>query len=54
MKMTLEIKMGNEAMLTPNHLVEALSTVQIQLLNHSNGNVIRDSNGNTVGEWSVK
>lgn len=61
MKFTLEIKLGNEAMTDTLDISEALKRVVAELESYHVGidpiepalGVIRDYNGNRVGEWGV-
>lgn len=59
MKFTLEIELGNDVMQSPADVARALEDVAKTLTAtglmaiHEEGDV-RDWNGNTVGEWSVK
>lgn len=53
---TLNIKLGNDAMQTPEDIAEALRKVANALddgfLSTSNHGIL-DVNGNTVGEWKL-
>jgi hypothetical protein len=52
---TLKIKLGNDAMLTPEDVAEALQRVaRTIVMDVDNQGNIRDLNGNTVGEWRYK
>jgi len=53
MKLTVEIDMDNSAFEQPGELAKCLNQVVEKIQNQSEGK-IRDSNGNTVGSWSVK
>jgi len=65
MTFTLTITLGNDAMQTSADLAAALVAVEREILNsdavevagqaqvRSRAGVIRDANGNTVGEWRV-
>ena len=54
--MTLKIKLGNDAMQTPEDIADALrrtaDRITDSVLNGATFN-IRDTNGNTVGQWKV-
>lgn len=56
-KFTLEIDLGNEAMLTPSDVAGAVSTVAKALnardfhVGHTSS--LMDSNGNRVGSWRL-
>lgn len=57
---TLEIEMGNEAMLTRRDVAEALRAAADKLLvddqdgfEHDEAGMICDVNGNYVGDWNV-
>ena len=56
MKFNLQIKLGNEKMMVPHDVYEALKLIVEQVrYSHLDDNtkfIIRDTNGNTVGEWS--
>jgi hypothetical protein len=56
MKFNLQIKMGNEKMMMPHDVYEALkSIVEIVRFAHLDDKtkfIIKDANGNTVGDWS--
>jgi len=56
MKFTLDIDLGNDAMRSPEDIAHALETVAHRLRNESDGDTapIRDTNGNTVGEWAYR
>ena len=61
MKFTLEIDLGNEAMITPMDVAKALWLVAnlLQVPDEFNkydveGHPIRDTNGNRVGAWYVQ
>ena len=56
MTFTLKIKLGNDAMRTGSHIAGALRAVTANLfrpLHRGDSGIIRDINGNTVGEWKV-
>jgi hypothetical protein len=57
MKFKLEIELGNDGMRTKEHLQLALREVAEALKDaHAFGGEgrIKDSNGNTVGKWSLR
>jgi hypothetical protein len=58
MKFVLTINLGNEAMIDSQDVAQALLDVA-KILSRDSGDamehgVVRDANGNTVGEWSTK
>lgn len=57
MTITVKIKTGNEAMRTASDVAEALretaNIVASRGLHRSAKHVIRDVNGNAIGEWKV-
>ena len=55
MKFKLEIRLGNEAMQTPEDVAEALRGVASQLEDGVpfDNRLIRDHNGNETGSWKV-
>lgn len=54
MRFTLEIELGNEAMLEPWNVSDAIDAIRYPLnFAEGDGAVIRDVNGNTVGKWEV-
>ena len=57
----LRIKLGNEAMQTPNDIARALNDVAdrvecttIRQLKNSGSLKVMDLNGNSVGSWQIK
>lgn len=64
MRFTLEITLGNDAMLAYSDITDVLQTTVMRikagasLMNaeptNTDGGKIRDSNGNTVGKWEVR
>ena len=50
---TLAITLGNDAMKTRTDINRALREVIAQNKRGVSGGIIRDVNGNTVGEWQV-
>ena len=57
MKFMLEIELGNDAMRDDADIAEALARVAKRVetigTEYNRAFVIRDTNGNTVGRWSV-
>jgi hypothetical protein len=58
MKFVLSIELGNDAMIDSLDVAQALLDVA-KILSRDSGDamehgVVRDANGNTVGEWSTK
>jgi hypothetical protein len=58
MKFVLSINLGNEAMMDPPDVAQALLDIA-KILSRDGGDamehgVVRDANGNTVGEWNTK
>lgn len=52
---SLTIRMGNEAMQTPDDLAEALEAVAALCRERAvYPQTIRDRNGNTVGDWVIE
>lgn len=49
----LKIEMGNELMLNAHDLALALEGVVFRLRDGESIGLIRDLNGNTVGEWEL-
>lgn len=59
-KFVIEIDLGNDAMQTANHVVNAISQSVLKQassmfdpLNQHEAGAIRDVHGNTVGTWRV-
>jgi hypothetical protein len=58
MKFVLSINLGNDAMIDSLDVAQALRDVA-KVLSRDGGDaiehgVVRDANGNTIGEWSTK
>jgi hypothetical protein len=58
MKFVLTINLGNEAMIDSPDVAQALLDIA-KILSRDGGDameygVVRDANGNTVGEWNTK
>lgn len=51
-KFTVTIELGNDAMRTKAHLSTALKSVALLVPKQESG-IIRDINGNKVGEWAL-
>ena len=47
----LSIRLGNEAMQTPEDVATALEKIAEDLRNGRTGNTMFDENGNNVGTW---
>lgn len=50
----MEIRIGNEAMSTPEDLAWALRRVAERLACGQSDGVIHDVNGNSVGSWAIE
>ena len=50
----LKIELGNEAMLTPEDVADALETVAAKLRNGNRQLPIFDTNGNKVGDYELR
>ena len=49
----VKIRLGNDAMQTPEDISRALTNVRILLDDHHLRGTIRDTNGNSVGDFGV-
>lgn len=54
MAFSLRIELGNDAMQTPEDIVEALRSVARKLEGGDTEGTIRDLNGNTVGSFEIE
>ncbi len=62
LKLKLEIEIGNDAMMEPDHVADLLDIVagqvrELQVFQHwppNAGRTLQDANGNTVGRWSIR
>lgn len=54
MKLTIEIKIGNDAMRTPHDLAEAVLRASQGIRAGRGSGKIYDDNGNVVGFWEIR
>ncbi len=52
----LKIQLGNEAMQSKSHIAAALRELAFDLenLDRERFGIVRDENGNTVGQWEIQ
>jgi len=47
----IEIKLGNDAMSTPENVADAMELIIYKLRDGETSGTIMDANGNSVGKW---
>jgi hypothetical protein len=54
MRFQLHIDSDNDAMQTPNDLASALTRVRDEVASGHGKGIVKDDNGNKVGEWEAE